>query len=196
MFLQLALDQTQGHACAVDRHVDLFQKVCQTADVVLVSVGDNDATNLILVALHIGEVRDDNVYTRHIHIRECQTAVQDKHIVAALEYGHILTDLVETAQGNDTHRSAFLPGLTGLLCAVVVSGTAAVAAVSAGLTLAAVVLRPGSCAVIPLAGLRIISYFSYLFCFVSQINILTFSRGDSTITKTHPCYAGCSVWHG
>ena len=75
-------------------------------------------------------------------------------------------------------------------------GVSADLAVSAGLTLAAVVLRPGSCAVIPLAGLRIISYFSYLFCFVSQINILTFSRGDSTITKTHPCYAGCSVWHG
>ena len=148
---------------------------------VLVTVGNDDAANLVLVALHIGEIRNDNIHTGHIHIRECQTAVQNEHVIAALKHGHVLSDLVQTTQRNDTYRCPLLAVLPCRLCIVVVSWAwiVVVTAIAAGGTLAGTLL-PRSCPIASLAGLGIVSYFSYLFFFVCQINILTFSRGDST----------------
>ena len=181
VFFQLALDQSQCHAGAINRHIDLFQQICQTADMVLVTVGNDDAANLVLVALHIGEIRNDNIHTGHIHIRKCQTAVQNEHVIAALKHGHVLSDLVQTTQRNDTYRCPLLAVLPCRLCIVVVSGAwiVVVTAIAAGGTLAGTLL-PRSCPIASLTGLGIVSYFSYLFFFVCQINILTFSRGDST----------------
>ena len=68
------------------------------------TVGDDDAFDLVLVAFHIGEVRDDDVDTEHLRFRERETAVEDDHIAIILEQGHVLADLVETAEERDFER--------------------------------------------------------------------------------------------
>ena len=115
----LCLMSPKRQAGAVDRRIDLFEQVCKTADVILVSVRDDDAAELILVALHIGEIRDNEIHAGHFRIRERQTAVEDEHIVCALEHGHILADLVESAQerhADRRFRRRFLLSGTRLFC--------------------------------------------------------------------------------
>ena len=106
MLLQLVLDESDGHGRAVDGGIDLFEEISQTADVILVTVGNDDATELILIALHVGEVRDDDIHAGHLRIRECQSAVEDEHIIGTLKNGHILADLTQSAKRNDAHRGA------------------------------------------------------------------------------------------
>ena len=77
------------------------------------SMRQHNTTNFISVGFHICEVRNDNVNTRHVHIRECQSAVQDKHIIATFENGHILSDFIQTAQRNNPNRCPFAFPLIG-----------------------------------------------------------------------------------
>ena len=113
MFHQLSLYQTQRHLGSVNRHIQLLQQIGQTADMVFMSMRQHNTTNFISVGLHICEVRNDNVNTRHVHIRECQSAVQDKHIIATFENGHILSDFIQTAQRNNPNRCPFVFPLIG-----------------------------------------------------------------------------------
>ena len=126
MLLELALDERQGEACGIHRDIHSLEQIGQTADMVLMSVGDNDSADLILVLLHKGEVGDYHIHTEHLVIGESQTAVHNEHILAALIDGHVLADLMQTAQGNDPH-----PGI-GVGIIVVPTPAAGVLLVLAG----------------------------------------------------------------
>ena len=104
VLFQFAFDEADGERRAVDRLVDDLQKVREAADVVLVTVRDDDAFDLVFVAFHIREVRDDDVDTEHLRFRERETAVEDDHIAVVLEQGHVLADLIETAEERDSER--------------------------------------------------------------------------------------------
>ena len=92
---------------------------------VLVAVGDNDTAEAVLVLLKIGEVRYYQINARHVLVRECKSAVNDEHIIAALVNVEVLADLVKSAERRELHGSiANLPGLLLLrgALAVVASG--------------------------------------------------------------------------
>ena len=57
---------------------------------VFVTVGQHDAADFILVALNVGEIGQNEVDLKHVSVREGHAAVQEEHIVPALEQGHIL----------------------------------------------------------------------------------------------------------
>ena len=68
--------------------------------------------------MNVFEAVKQSVTTRqaaeHFGIRKRESAVDDKHIVCALDHGHILADLTETAERDDADRR-FCTGLTLLL---------------------------------------------------------------------------------
>ena len=68
---------------------------------ILVSVRQKDAADLLLVLFEVGDVRDDQVNAQHIFVRECDAAVHDDDVVAVLDHGHVLADLVQTAERGD-----------------------------------------------------------------------------------------------
>ena len=68
---------------------------------VLVSVGDEDAPDAVLVFQQVGEVRDDHVDAVHIVVGEAHAGIHHDHVAAVFINGHVLADLVETAQGNN-----------------------------------------------------------------------------------------------
>ncbi len=103
MFLEFVLDEADGQPGGVDRHVEFFEQVRQAADVVLVSVGDEQALDAVLVLQHVGEVRDDQIDAEHIGIREDEAAVDEDHIALALIQGNVLADFTQTAQRADVH---------------------------------------------------------------------------------------------
>ena len=101
VLLQLQLDQTAGHGCAMDRAGDLLHTVGNRADMVLVPVGDEHAPQLFCILDQVGKVRDDQIDTVHILIRETDTAVYHDHISAVFQYRDVFADLIQSTQGND-----------------------------------------------------------------------------------------------
>ena len=130
VLFEFAFDEADRERRAVDRLVDEFQKVREAADVVLVAVRDDDALDAVLVALHIGEVRDDDVDAEHLRLREREAAVEDDHVPVIFEEGHVLSDLVQAAEERDLQRDlerivfpgAFAPfSVSGIVVFFVVS---------------------------------------------------------------------------
>ena len=101
VLLQFQLDEAGGEAGAVDGHVHLFKDVGNGAHMVLVAVGDEEASDAGAVLDEVGHVGDDAVDAVHIVPGKGHAAVHDDDLPAVLVGGHILADLVETAQRND-----------------------------------------------------------------------------------------------
>ena len=98
---QLDIDNAAGQAGAVNRGVGFAQDVRDCADVVLVGMGDEIAAQLGEVALEIGRVRDDQVYAEHVVVRERKAAVDNDHVIAVFDYGHVFADLIQAAERDD-----------------------------------------------------------------------------------------------
>ena len=75
-----------------------LQHIRQRADVVLVAVGDEEAAELLLVFRKIGDVRNDKVHAVHVVLGEAEAAVDDDHVLAVFQHGHVLADLIQTAE--------------------------------------------------------------------------------------------------
>src|SRR5690606_1657549 len=79
-----------------------LEDVRQAADVVLVSMGEEDGFELFAIRLDVGDVRDDEVDAEHILFREHEPGINGDHVVATFQEHHVLADLTETAEGNYT----------------------------------------------------------------------------------------------
>ena len=71
-FLQFAFDQSKRKLRAVDRYVQVFQHIRQSADMILVSMSNQNASYFIAVFRQIRNIRDDNIDTEHIFFWEFQ----------------------------------------------------------------------------------------------------------------------------
>ena len=112
MLLQFEPDETGGKAGAVDGHVDLLEHVRDGAHMVLVAVGDEQAPDPGPVLDEVADVGNDEVDAVHVVPGEGHAAVHHDDLAAVLIGGHVLADLIETAQGDDfqffCHRSMIL----------------------------------------------------------------------------------------
>ena len=68
---------------------------------VLVTVRDDDAAQLVLVLHDVAEVRQDQVDARVVLVGEHDARVDDDHVVAVLDHGHVLAYLVKPAERDD-----------------------------------------------------------------------------------------------
>ena len=78
-----------------------LQEVGDGADVVLVPVGDEQTPQPAAVFHQIADVGNDAVDAVHIVAGEGHAAVDHDDLAAVFIGGHVLADLVETAQRND-----------------------------------------------------------------------------------------------
>ena len=95
---ELALQKSQRESGAVDGHFELVGVVRQRADVILMTVSEDDAAQLLQVVADVGDVGDDGVDAGAVLAGELHAAVHDDDVVAELEGGHILADLTDAAQ--------------------------------------------------------------------------------------------------
>ena len=103
VLLDLVAEQAAGERRGVDRHArELRQDVRQGADVVLVGVGDQERLDVGLALLEVGDVGDDEVDPEHLLVGEHQPAVDDDDVVAVLEHVHVLADLADAAERDDS----------------------------------------------------------------------------------------------
>ena len=85
----------------MDGGVGGLEDVGDGADVVLVAVGDEVASQLLLVVDKIGHVGDHQIHAVHIVLGEAQTAVHHDHVLAVFQDSHVLADLIEAPEGDD-----------------------------------------------------------------------------------------------
>ena len=106
VFFELALDKSDSKPCSVNGNVHLFEKISERADVVFVSVSDDNAPYLVGVLLDICEIGDNKVNAGHIAVGKCHSAVNDESIVCTLKNSYILADLVDSAEWDYSDRCA------------------------------------------------------------------------------------------
>src|ERR1700722_6305662 len=116
MLFQLALNIGQRELCPVHRNVQLRQNPRQSADVVFMSVGQNDRANLFAVFSQIADIRDNNVHTQQLFFRKHQTSVDDNNVILPAEGHAVHTELAKTTQRNHLqfilcHQPSILPSL-------------------------------------------------------------------------------------
>ena len=81
MFLELSVNKSECELCSVNRYVYLLEKICKSADMVFVSVGENYTSYLCLVSFDVSEVRNYDIDAEHFGIRECKSAVNDENVI-------------------------------------------------------------------------------------------------------------------
>ena len=68
---------------------------------ILVSVGDHKSLNLGNIFLKIGYIRDDQIDSQHIILRERKSTVYHYNTVFILKSGDVHSDLFQTAKWYD-----------------------------------------------------------------------------------------------
>ena len=101
VLLELQLDESGGEAGAVNGHVDLLEHIGDGPNVILVAVGDEQAPQPGLVFHQIRHIGDDAVDAVHVVAGEGHAAVHHDDLAAVLIGGHVLADLIQTAQRDD-----------------------------------------------------------------------------------------------
>jgi len=99
--MQLDLDEPAREPRGIDRGPHSGKQVGQSAGVVLVAMGDDDAHNLVSPLDNVGQVRDDDIHTEHVVLGDHETRVDDQQSVVDLQDQHVPPDLAESAEGND-----------------------------------------------------------------------------------------------
>ena len=64
---------------------------------ILMSVGDHEALDLVDIALQIGDIRDNQIDSEHVIRWECKTAVHNYNGIFIFKGGNIHTNLFQTA---------------------------------------------------------------------------------------------------
>src|SRR4051795_11006639 len=102
MLAELDLDESQGQPGSVHRHLEVPQDVRERADMILVTVCDEERLDLAPFLEEVGGIGDDEVDSRHAFFGKHHAAIDDDNAVSVLENGHILTDLTDAAERDDS----------------------------------------------------------------------------------------------
>ena len=101
MFGKLYLHKSHSKARCVHRYVQIPQNIRYGPYMVLMSVCKYNSAHSVPVLDEICYIRNYNVDTVHLIVREPHTAVNNNDILAELVDGHVLSDLVKSAEGNN-----------------------------------------------------------------------------------------------
>ena len=106
VLVELRLDQPQRQPRRPDLlDAALAEQVRERADVILVAVRQEDGANRLATLGEIREVGEDQVDPEVLVAREREPGVDDQRGPVGLEYGHVLADLTEAAERDDSGTS-------------------------------------------------------------------------------------------
>ena len=102
--IRLALfDYFSAHLGGHDDGVTyLVHDVRYCPDVVIVAVGDDHASNFVLILLEVRRVGNNVIDAGHAFFRELQARVDNEDVVLVFEEHHVLPDLFKTAERRKT----------------------------------------------------------------------------------------------
>ncbi len=80
------------------------RQIWNAADVIFVSVCDEDRAQLVGAFTNVREVVDDDVDAEHVVVGEHQSAIDCDHVFVRLDDRHVAADLAATAKRNDANE--------------------------------------------------------------------------------------------
>lgn len=80
-------------------------------------MGDEHPFDLTLVLLEVGGVGDDVVNPEHAGLRKLQTTVDGHNVVAVFDGIHVLSDFIQSREGDDLQELVALEAMIFLLVA-------------------------------------------------------------------------------
>ena len=104
MLLELVANQSHREAAAVDRHVQIGKYEGQRANVVLMTMGEEDAADFVLVLKKESDVGDDHVNTEQFVVRKHHAGVDNDDGARAAEGHHVHAKFAQSAKGNNIKR--------------------------------------------------------------------------------------------
>ena len=100
--VELVFDQSVGERCGVDWRVDIFKQMTNSAGVVFVTVGDDNALHLVSALFDIFKIGNDVIDADHVIVREHHAGVHDQDLLVVFVDRHVFAHLAQTAEGDDT----------------------------------------------------------------------------------------------
>ena len=107
---QLVAQDAEGEGRPEDGDVEAGQDVREGADVVLVTVGEDDAAHLLAPLHQPAHVGDDQVDPEHLGLGEHQAGVDHHDVVTAFDREEVAADLAEAPQGDQAEARDPGPG--------------------------------------------------------------------------------------
>ena len=101
MLFQFVADQSQCQLGSIDRNIDLFQHIRKSSDMILMPMSDHKSLHLGNIFLKVCYIRNDQIDSQHIVLRERKTTVYNYNTVAILKSGNVHSDLLQTAKWYD-----------------------------------------------------------------------------------------------
>ena len=90
--------ETKRDCRAVDRKTQLTQQVLQCTDMVLVAVSGNTTNDAFCIRSQPGEVRENQIDTVHVRLREHEPAIEHQQFVVLLQDHAVTADLTKTTE--------------------------------------------------------------------------------------------------
>ena len=101
VLFQLQFYQRRRQRRCVDGDVQFPEHIGNGADMVFMTVSQDQAADAGGIVAQISDVGQNHVHPVHIFIREAHAAVYDDDVAPVLKGSHILADLTETAKRDD-----------------------------------------------------------------------------------------------
>ena len=101
MLFELAFDVGQGELGGVDGNLELAEDPGQSADVVLVAMGEDDGADVLPVLDEVGDVGHDDVDAQQLCFREHEAGIDDDDVVFPAEGEAVHAEFAEAAEGDD-----------------------------------------------------------------------------------------------
>src|SRR3989344_2647871 len=103
-FLLTLLDHLPGKLASVDHRIpDAIHDVGDAADVVEVTVRDEEAADPVAILFEITGIRKDVIDARRLVFLELETGIEDVDVVADFDDRHVAADLLDASERDDTY---------------------------------------------------------------------------------------------
>ena len=101
MLFELAFDVGQRELGGVDGDLELTEDPGESADVVLVAMGEDDGADVFPVLGEVGDVRHDDIDAEQLRFREHEAGIDDDDVVFPADSEAVHAEFAESAKGDD-----------------------------------------------------------------------------------------------
>src|SRR5690348_9963538 len=101
VFFEFAFGEAGGEMRAVNGHVKLLQQVRQRAEMIFVTVSENDGGDVVFVLVKETKIRNRDVDTVSRFFGKAHPGVENQHLVAEPQSHAIHSKLADTTERDD-----------------------------------------------------------------------------------------------
>ena len=107
VLFEFVFQQGERELRSPHRHIEFGKNPRQSADVVFVTVGEDDGAHPLPVFDQIGNVRNNDVHAQQFRLGEHQAGVNHDDVIAPAHGHAVHSELAQAAEGHDVQFSSW-----------------------------------------------------------------------------------------